>query len=155
MIAIKTQIYMDGVQGNKISDFLLNCTDEDYRKWWNGTHLQFHTIKRYPGNVGNIVFMDEFIGNRRVKMMGVVIRAVPGKEVVWQIKKIVKLPVWVLLKLEDREGGVKISHTIKAGFNGIGKILDPFLRMFFTREFAKAMDEHAMVEFPKLRDMLN
>ena len=154
MIAIKTVIYVDGIQGNKISDFFLNCTDEDYRKWWDGIHLQFHTVKRYPGNVGNVVYMDEFIGNRRVKMKGVVIRAVPGKEVAWQMKKIITLPVRVFLELEDREKGVRISHTIKAGFDGIGKILDPFIKMFFTREFEKAMDEHARVEFPKLRDML-
>ena len=64
---------------------------------------------------------------------------------------------WVgsLLDLEDDAGGVTITHTIRAGFKGIGRIVDPILRAFlFSDEFERAMDEHVKTEFPKLRDML-
>ena len=75
---------------------MLGCSNEDYQNWWPGTHLQFHTTKRYPDNIGNIVYMDEFIGKRRVKMEGIVIDAVSGQRIVWQMKKWgILLPVWL------------------------------------------------------------
>ena len=50
--------------------------------------------------------------------------------------------------------GVHIAHTITAGLRGPGRVLDPLLRLYFSRGFARAMDEHVRAEFPKLRDVL-
>jgi hypothetical protein len=58
------------------------------------------------------------------------------------------------LELKDDAEGVALIHTIQAGFTGVGKILDPILRLYFTNEFSRAMDEHATIEFPKLGEML-
>ena len=40
-----------------------HCATEEYRKWWEGTHLRYETLKRYPDDIGNVVFMDEYIGS--------------------------------------------------------------------------------------------
>ena len=48
-----------------------------------------------------------------------------------------------------------ITHTIRAGFAGAGRILDPLLRIYLSESFTTAMDEHGKTEFPKLRDMLH
>ena len=53
MLMLKTEILTKGFSGKEITDFLLNCTDEDYQEWWNGTHFELHTLKRYPNNIGN------------------------------------------------------------------------------------------------------
>jgi hypothetical protein len=37
MLTIQSTIFVAGITGRKISDFLLNCTDERYRGWWPGT----------------------------------------------------------------------------------------------------------------------
>ena len=153
MIVLQSQLHVDGMRGNEIVDFLLTCTDQAYQAWWPGTHLQFHTRMRYPNSVGNVVFMDELIGQRRVKMLGVVKVSEPT-QIVWQLKKGMLLPVWLTLELIDDVAGVTISDTIQAGFNGFGRIFDAFFRLYFSNEFERAMDEHVKKEFPMLRDLL-
>lgn len=154
MITIESRVRVDGVRGVQITDFMLNPTDREYQAWWPGTHLAFHTVERHPNHVGSVVYMDEFVGKRRIQMMGIVTQAVPGKQIVWQLKKIVRLPVWLILVLEEDAAGVTLTHTIRAGFEGLGRLLDPLFRVYFSREFARAMDEHAQTEFPRLRDVL-
>jgi hypothetical protein len=99
--------------------------------------------------------MDEVIGKHRVKMAGIVIEAEPGKKIIWQLKQLIRLPIWLSLELEDDKEGVVVTHTIRAGFEGIGRVLDIFLQIYFSDEFRRAMDEHIKTEFPKLRDMLH
>ena len=134
---------------------MLNCTDEDYQNWWPGTHLAFHTTKRFPGDFGNLVYFDEYVGRRRLKFEGVLIKSIPGKEIVWQMKKVVRLPAWLVLELDDTDAGVVITHTIKAGFAGVGRLFDPFLRLFLTKDFEQDMEEHAQIEFTKLAEILS
>ncbi len=155
MITLQSEIRVRGITGSRITEFLLNCSDEQYQCWWPGTHVSFHTIKRLPNDVGNLVFMDEYIGQRRVAAQGIVRQVVPGKRLVWQFIKLVRLPVWLTLELEDLDEDVRLRHTITAGFNGIGSLLDLFFGLYFSRRFAVAMDDHVRTEFPKLRDMLN
>jgi hypothetical protein len=137
-----------------IYNFLINPTDREYQRWWSGTHLEFHTCKRGLNNIGDIVYMDEFVGDRRVKMSGIVTEAEPGKKITWQLIRLVRLPVWLSLHLKDDNEGVLVTHTIRAGFSGIGRLFDVAFRLYFTAEFENAMDEHVKAEFPMLRDML-
>jgi hypothetical protein len=155
MITMKTKINVKGITGKAISDFLLNCTDEDYQRWWKGTHLSFHTIRRYPNHLGDLVYMDEFVGTYRLKFKGEVIEIIPGRKLVWQMKKVVKLPGWLTLELEDSDDGVGIIHTIAVGFNGIGRIFDPILKAYFSNDFGREMDKHAQIEFHKLANILS
>lgn len=155
MIVVQSRIHLGPIAGMKIFDFLINSTDREYQRWWPGTHIEMHTLKYGPNNVGNIVYMDEFVGKYRLKMTAVVIEAEPGRKIVWQLKKLIRLPIWLFLELEEGKEGLTITHTIKGGFEGVGRILDFLFRVFFSREFEKAMDEHAKAEFPKLRDMLS
>jgi hypothetical protein len=154
MISIQSKVRVADVSGADLLNFMLDCTDQRYQAWWPGTHLAFHTVERRPGNVGNIVYMDEYVGPRRIKMQGVVAEVVPGKKIVWQFKQFVRLPAWLILEADDGDEGVMLTHTLQAGFKGIGSILDPLLRPYFSDEFARAMDEHAQAEFPMLGDML-
>jgi hypothetical protein len=88
MLTIQSTIFVAGITGREISDFLLNCTDERYRGWWPGTHLQLHALARGNDHVGDVVFMDEYVGKRRVRMTSVVVvEAVPGKKIVWRLRK--------------------------------------------------------------------
>ena len=154
MVIFKTEVDVEGLTGNAIYDFFINCTAEEYQKWWEGTHLIYRTLKRYPDDFGNVVLMDEYIGIYRVTLNAVVSRAISGVEIVWQMKKIVKMPAWVSISFEERKNGVKVIHKITAGFKGIGKIFDVIFKIFLSRDFEKAMDEHAKTEFLKLRAVL-
>lgn len=154
MITMQSKVRVADASGADILDFMLNCTDQRYQAWWPGTHLAFHTVERRPGNVGNVVYMDEYVGRRRIKMRGVVAEVVPGKKIVWQFKQIIRLPARLILETADDDEGVMLTHTLQAGFKGIGSLLDPLLRLYFSDEFARAMDEHAQAEFPMLGEIL-
>jgi uncharacterized protein YndB with AHSA1/START domain len=155
MLTLQTRLHVDGLSGHDVFAFLVDCTDARYQRWWPGVHLRYHTLRRQPGLVGSLVFMDERIGRRRVRMQGVVVEAVPGTRLVWQLRPwSVPLPVWLALDLEDDPTGVTMTHTVRAGFSGAGARLDPLFRLYFTDRFAQDLDAHVREEFPRLRDTL-
>lgn len=155
MIAIRTEIFVGGITGREVFDFLLGATDGDYRRWWPGTHLHLQALERHEGHIGDVFYMDEYVGGRRVRMKGVVAEAERGRRIVWHLKQWIPLPVRLTLELADRDGGVALRHTIRAGFDGPGRVLDPLFRVYFSPRFAAAMDEHVRTEFPMLRDLLS
>ncbi|MDI6742479.1 MAG: hypothetical protein QMD11_07020 [Smithella sp.] len=155
MVTLKTIINVTGITSKDIYDFMLNCTDADYQRWWKGTHLFCHTVKQYPGNIGNVIYVDEYVGKYRLKGYAVIARLVPYSEMVYQIKKMVKLPARFTMKFEDVEGGINIIHIVEAGFHGIGKILDPLIRLYLSDEYEANLNAHAQEEFPELAAMLS
>ena len=155
MLTVQTSIRVDDASGVEIFDFLANPDDESYRAWWPGTHLQLHISERGgDDHVGDVIYMDEYVGKRRLRMSAIVAEAVPGKKLVWRLKRGLKLPARLYLELDDYDGGVAITHTIRAGFRGAGRVLDPVLKLVLSDAFARDMDDHARTEFPRLRDLL-
>ena len=104
MITFQTKIQVDRITAIEIFDFLADPDDESYRAWWPGTHLQLHTVERGGEHIGDVVYMDEYIGNRRLRMSAVVTEAVPGRKLGWQLRKGIKLPARLSLELKDYEG---------------------------------------------------
>jgi hypothetical protein len=154
LITMNTVVNVKGITSRIIYNFMLNCTDDAYQNWWPETHLAFHTKGRFANNLGNIVFFDEYVGKRRLKFDGIVVKVVQDNEIVWQMKKIVKLPAWLSLELKEKDNGVEITHTIKVGFSGIGELLDPILRLYLTPRFKKDLEDHAHFEFTRLAEIL-
>ena len=154
MLVIESKVEVAGLTGREVTDFMLACTDEQYQRWWPGTHLQLHVLGRATGGVGDVVVMDEFIGRRRLRLRGVVEAVEPGRRLVWRFRKIVPLPARLSLELSPTPGGVSVQHTITAGLPGIGRLLDPLLRLYFTPRFTADLDAHVHTEFPLLRDHL-
>ena len=155
MLALQTKIQVDGISGTEIFDFLAHPSDAAYQRWWLGTHLQLHPLKGTGEHVGDVIYMDEYIGERRIRMSALVSEAIRGQKLVWQLRRVVKLPIRLSLELVDYEGGVAITHTIEAGYRGPGRVVDPLLRLYFSSSFAESMDQHAKTEFPLLRDRLS
>ncbi len=154
MITLQSRIHVPGISGGQLLDFMLHCTDDRYQAWWPGTHLALHTVQGRPGEVGSVVYMDEYVGRRRLRMKAVVTKVVPGRQVVWQFKQGVRLPARLILEAAGDDGGILLTHTLEAGFRGPGRLLDPLLRLYLSPTFEQAMDEHARTEFPMLGAML-
>ena len=150
MVVITTEVKVDGLTGQDVSRFLLNCSDADYQRYWPGTHLAFHTSKRMPGDLGNLVCFDEYVGKRRLKFDAVVTEVMPGKRIVWQMKKLVKLSARLTLDFEDEGRGVHIRHCLAVGFDGIRRIFDPLIRIYLSKEFEFDIDQHVRTEFTLL-----
>ncbi|MGQ9779047.1 MAG: hypothetical protein ACUVRM_04090 [Bacillota bacterium] len=87
-----------------------------------------------------------------MRFAAVIAKCHPGEEIVWQRKKIFRLPAWLSLKFEDVRGGLRIIHELRLGFAGPGSILD--LELFLSGEFKAALEEHVISEFNKLADLL-
>lgn len=153
MLTIRSQMHMPGVRGEQVVDFMLDSSDERYQAWWPGTHLAMHRVNAAPG-VGQVVLMDEYVGTRRLTMYGRVTKTSPT-DITWQLRRVVTLPCWVSIELEDDATGASITHTIRAGFDGVaGRLLDPLFRIYFSRRFACQMEEHFTGEFSRLSDLL-
>ncbi|MCL1846078.1 MAG: hypothetical protein FWF77_09255 [Defluviitaleaceae bacterium] len=157
MITHIVELTVPNADARSFYDFMINPTDERYSQWWPGEHLQFHIVRRGDENhLGDTVFMDEFIGpERRLTFHAVVAEASRPNKITWRMKKAgVLLPATVDLVLNDCEGGVHVRHELRIGFGGIGKILDPFIRLYFTKSFRDALEEHCKIEWPKLANTL-
>jgi hypothetical protein len=157
MLTLQSKVTVPGVTGLEITDFMLDCADDRYQAWWPGTHLQFHVLARGSRgeHIGDVVLMDEYVGSRRVRMVGEVVEAVPGEKIVWQLRLgRLRAPVRLSLVSNATEEGVALCHTITAGWSGVGRWLDPLWRLYFSKSFARAMDRHAHTEFPMLSNLL-
>lgn len=154
MIILETQVSVPNLSAKNVFDFMIDCTDEKYQQWWPKTHLSFHTIKRQPNNIGSLVLFDELIGKRRLRFQAVITKSLPGQEIVWQMKKLFLLPAWLSLKFQNTEDGVLITHSLSAGFSGLGKILDPIIRLYLSKKFEKELATHANMEFNMLSRLL-
>ena len=121
MITLRAVVDVKEVMGQAIQDFMLNCTDREYQRWWPGMHLAFHTIKSFPGQVGNRVYFDEFIGKHRLKFTAVVTQYIPEKRLVWQMTLWgLRLPGWLEIDFVNTPNGVGITHYHQSWFQGLG-----------------------------------
>jgi hypothetical protein len=155
MLVVESSVFVGGITGTEITEFLLSPSDERYRAWWPGTHLRFHVVANARGHVGDVVWMDEYVGSRRLRMSGVVVEAQPGRRITWQLKRWLRLPGWLRLELVDQPDGCLVRHAVEIGYRGVGRLLDPILRLYLSPRFAAELDEHIHTEFPRLRDYLH
>lgn len=157
MLVLESELTVAGLTAREVTDFMLDCDDARYQAWWPGTHRSFHVVEPGPGSghVGDRVWMDELVGDRHLRMAAVVVESTPGERIVWQLLPWgLRLPVRLGLTLHDDPDGVRLRHTLTAGWDGWRRVLDPLWRLYFTRSFAAALDEHARTEFPRLADLL-
>ena len=157
MIRHTVELTVPNATAKQFYDFMINPCDRRYREWWRGEHLQFHIVK--PGkhdHLGDVVFMDEYLGKaRRLTFFAVVITANRPNKIEWQMKKAgFRLPAIVELELNDTDEGVRLKHEVRIGYEGLGKLLDPFIKLYFNQSFRNALEEHCKVEWLKLAEYL-
>jgi hypothetical protein len=149
MVVIESSAHVADMKANRVIHFFLHATDDAYRRWWPGTHLAMHPLNGEPG-VGQVVWMDEWVGSRRLRFVCAVTDLGPG-HITWQFRRLVRLPCWLDLRIVDDEAGATVTHTIRAGYAGaLGRLLDPLLRLYFTPGFERMMEAHFRTEFSTL-----
>lgn len=154
MIAYETKVHVGRLVAFRIYQFFLRSGDASREAWWPKTHLRLHMIKQVPGEIGSVVYMDELVGERRLRTRAVIVEAVPGRRLVLQVKRLIRLPAWLVMTFEDVAGGVDVTHSLRIGYRGPGALLDPLLRLYFSRGFAAALEDHVKTEFSRLGDLL-
>jgi len=155
MIRHTVELTVPNAAAEQFYNFMINPCDQRYGEWWQGEHLQFHIVKNGDGNhLGDKVFMDEYLGeNRRLTFLAVVVTANYPNKIEWQmVKSGVRLPAFVELELHNLNDGIRLKHELRIGYLGIGKLLDPFIRLYFDKKFQKALTEHCKIEWFKLAE---
>ena len=155
MIKSNVEVDLIGLKGQSVYNFMLICTDERYQSWWPGVHLAFHTIKQYPGNIGNLVYFDEHIGQQRIKFKAKIKELIPGFKLVYQLRFFVNLLAYMVLEFQDPPDGVEITHIFVLGYSGFGRVFDPLCRLLFSKKFQRNLEEHAKTEFKLLAKILS
>ena len=158
MIIHQVKLTVPNATVEQFYDFMINPNDQCYSKWWPEEHLQFHIIKQGNENhLGDMVFMDEYLGKgRRLTFNAIVTLANRPNKIEWQmIKAGIRLPAFVELELHDSPDGIKLKHELRIGYSGLGKLIDPFIRLYFNKSFQTALDEHCKIEWFKLAEYLN
>lgn len=155
MISMTTRVSVREASAEQIADFMINCDDEQYHSWWPEAHFRFHTVTRFPGVVGSLVYYDEMVGKRRLRFQAVITEFESGKRIVWQMKALVKLPAWLSLDFETGPDGLTIVHTLSVGFEKIGRVFDPLIRIYLNRTFEEDLKVHCHTEFTKLARLLH
>ena len=70
------------------------------------------------------------------------------------MKDKIKFPAFVKLELRDCEEGLKRKHELRIGYKGLGKLLDPFIRLYFSKSFQDSLDNHCRFEWVKLAEYM-
>jgi len=65
-----------------------------------------------------------------------------------------RLPAVVELELSDTDEGIRLKHELRIGYSGVGKLFDPFIKLYFDKSFQKALEEHCKIEWSKLAEYL-
>jgi len=157
MIKHTVKLIVPKARAVQFYDFMIEPCSQRYSQWWPGEHLQFHIVKNGDENhLGDIVFMDEYLGkNRRLTGYAIVKTATRPNRIEWQMKKAgIRLPVVVELELSDSHEGVRLKHELRIGYSGAGRLLDPFIKLYFNKSYRKALEEHCKIEWFRLAEYL-
>ncbi|MCL2055342.1 MAG: hypothetical protein FWG90_13055 [Oscillospiraceae bacterium] len=138
-------------------NFMIAPPPEVYAHWLPKEHHEFHVVKRGKTSpVGDLIYFDQHISPKhRLNFHAVTRIAKKPNHIVFQMRKFgVNLPGYLELKFRDSAEGLLLVETIYVGFGGIGKVLDPFIRVVFNKSFFKAMNEHHKREWANLSEIL-
>jgi len=137
-------------------NFMINPPAEVYAKWLPEEHYEFHIVKHSNNSpVDDLIYFDQNIGNKyRLKLYGIIREAHNPNRIVFQMRKFrLNLPGYLELEFLDSPEGLLLTETLRIGFRGIGKVLDPFIRLV-AKGFIKELNEHHKREWLNLSEIL-
>ena len=138
-------------------NFMINAPAEVYANWLPEEHYEFYVVKRsHKSPIGDLVYFDQNIGNKyRLKFHATIKFANKPNRIVFQMRKFgLNLPGYLELDFSDSSEGLLLTETLRIGLNGIGKIIDPFIKLRFGKKFYNEFKEHHKREWQNLSDIL-
>ena len=138
-------------------NFMTNAPAEIYVNWLPEEHYEFRVVKRSSNSpIGDLFYFDQNIGHKyRMKFHALIKSTRKPQRIVFQMSKFgVKLPGFLELDLIDSEDGLILTETLRIGFNGIGKVCDPFIKLVYGKKFYEVFKEHHKREWQCLSEIL-
>ena len=153
MIIHTMQSKLPSAKAEEFFGFMINPPPNVYDKWLPDEHYKFHLIKKGKEEpTGNFFYFDQNIGlKHRMKFHATLVVVERPFRIVFQMRKFgINLPGFLELNFEDTADGLVLTEQIRIGFKGIGKILDPFIRIVYSKRFFVEMDAHHKREWVSL-----
>jgi len=147
---------LPNAKAEKFYDFMIEPTDEAYSNWLP-EHYQYHIVKRGKQTpIGDLVYFDQNISPKhRLKSYAITKVANRPNQIIVQIRMFgINLPAYMELQFTDTANGILLKEELQVGYNGIGKILDPIIRLFINKSFLGALDAHHKKEWARLAEIL-
>lgn len=138
-------------------DFMINPPPEVYKRWLPEEHHEFYVVKRsHETPIGDLIFFDQHIGEKhRLTFYAITRNAVKPKHILFQMRRFgINLPGYLQLDFNDTAEGLALTETIRIGFNRFGSIIDPIIKLFFSKSFFNEMNGHHKREWACLADIL-
>ena len=139
-------------------NFMINPETEKYKQWLPDEHFEFYFVKKSKTSpLNDLVYFDEILGTRkhRLKFYAKIVKTEKLNKVVFQMKKFgIKLPAFLDLEFANNEKGLALRHEVRIGWKGLGKIIDPLVKIFYNKLFFKALESHCHREWPVLADIV-
>jgi hypothetical protein len=138
-------------------DFMVNAPQETYAHWLPDEHHQFHVVQCGENTpVGDLIFFDQHISPKhRLTFHAITRIAEKPYHILFQMRRFgINLPGYLELQFVDTMEGLILTETIRIGFNGFGKIIDPLIRLLFNKSFFEEMNGHHKREWANLAEIL-
>jgi hypothetical protein len=149
---------LPGARAEKFFDFMVNAPQDIYANWLPEEHYEFYLVKRgKKAPEGNFFYFDQNIGKKyRMKFYATTVVAKQPTKVVYQMQKFgITLPGFLELTFEDTTEGLILVEQIRIGFGSLGKVLDIFIRIVYSKRFFMEMDAHHIREWQSLSECLS
>jgi len=149
---------LSGVNAEQLYGFMINPPPEVYAHWLPDEHHEFHVVKHSKTTpVGDLIYFDQHISPKhRLKFYAVTKIANKPNRVVFQMRKLgLNIPGYLELDFNDTSDGLLLTETLRIGFNGFGKILDPFIKIVYNKSFFEALNAHHKREWANLAEVLS
>jgi hypothetical protein len=148
---------LHGAAAAEFFSFMIHAPQEIYAHWLPDEHHEFHVIKHSKTTpIGDLIFFDQHIGRKhRLTFYAITRVAEKPNHVLFQMRRFgINLPGYLDLQFQDTADGIRLTETIKIGFNGPGRVLDPVIRLFFNKAFFNEMNGHHTREWANLAEIL-
>jgi hypothetical protein len=157
MITYTLQSKLPKAKADDFYNFMINAPAEIYVNWLPEEHYEFHVVKRSNESpIGDLFYFDQNIGMKyRMKFYAIIKVAENPNRVVFQMRKFgLTLPGYLELGFSDTSEGLHLTETLRIGFNGFGKICDPFIKIVYGKRFFDVFKEHHKREWQCLANIL-
>jgi len=151
------QSKLSNAKANEFFDFMVNPPAEIYKNWLPKEHFKFLVVKQSNESpINDLVYYDQSIGNKyRLKFHAIIRIVDKPNNIVFQMRKFgINLPGFLELNFTDTSEELILTETLRIGFNGIGKVCDPFIKIYFNKDFFREMNDHHKREWKNLVEVL-
>ena len=147
-----------GANAKQFYEFMINPPPNVYAHWLPNEHHEFHIVKQSKTTpVDDLIYFDQHISPKhRLRFYAVTKTANKPNRVVFQMRKFgVNIPAFLELDFCDTPDGLLLTETLRIGFNGVGKLLDPFIKIVYNKTFFEALNQHHKREWQNLAEVLS